>query len=117
MISEELSAKDVQFVSARELRDMLQSNPEDIILLDVREKRELTDRLGHLKGIIHIPIGSLRGRINELEQYRTKTIVVICRTGARSKTGAQILSNSGFDNVYVLTGGMVAWRSEGLPVE
>lgn len=117
MISEELSPKDVQFLSAEELSSMLEDNPEDIILLDVREKRELTDQLGHLKGIIHIPIGSLRERINELEQCRTKTIVVICRTGARSKTGAHILINSGFDNVFVLTGGMVSWRSEGLPIE
>lgn len=117
MISEELRPRDVQFINAKELNDILSSKPEDIILLDVREKNELTDQLGHLKGIIHIPIGALRERAGELEQYRPKTIVVICRTGTRSKTGAQILINSGFENVFVLKGGMVAWRNENYPVE
>ena len=107
----------VEYIDAPKLAHLLEQNSGNLILLDVREKYELTDELGHLKGIIHIPIGSLSQRINELEQYKTHTIVAICRSGVRSKTGAQILSKAGFDNVLTLAGGMIAWHNAGLPVE
>jgi sulfur dioxygenase len=108
---------EVKFISAPELNEMLASQPEDVALLDVREKYELTDQLGHIKGIIHIPIGTLAQRLDELEQYRDKIIIVICRSGVRSATGAQILSKAGFEKVLVLQGGMIAWKKGNFPVE
>lgn len=107
----------VQYIDATELAHLLEKRSGSMVLLDVREKYELTDELGHLKGIIHIPIGSLSQRIAELEPFRAQTIIVICRSGVRSKTGAQILTKAGFENVPVLAGGMLAWRNAGLPVE
>lgn len=81
-----------------------------LVLLDVREKKELTEGLGHLEGIINIPIGSLSNRINELEKYKDENIVVICRSGARAAAGARILMKAGFKYVFVLKGGMINWR-------
>jgi len=109
MIFEQLNP--IKFINADELDEMLMRNSKNTVLLDVREKRELNDELGHLEGIIHIPIGSLSNRLNELEQDLDKTIVVICRSGNRSKIGAQILIKAGFKNVLVLEGGMISWRN------
>lgn len=108
---------EVKFISAPKLNEMLAPHPEDVALLDVREKYELTDQLGHIKGIIHIPIGALAQSLDELEQYRDKTIIVICRSGVRSATGAQILTKAGFEKVLVLQGGMISWKKENFPIE
>ena len=108
---------EVKLISAPTLNEMLASHPEDLLILDVREKYELTDQLGHIKGIVHIPIGTLAQRLEELEQYRDRIIVAICRSGVRSVTGAQILTKAGFQKVLVLQGGMIAWKKGNFPVE
>lgn len=84
--------------------------PAKPVLLDVREKAELDGPLGHIEGIIHIPIAGLGKRLDELERYRDKEIVTICRSGGRAYTAAQILTTAGFKKVAVLEGGMTAWQ-------
>jgi len=44
-----------------------------------------------------------------------KAILVICRTGARSKFAANILAKNGFENVYNVEGGFLAWKKAKLP--
>jgi len=85
------------------------------LLLDVREKEELEGELGHMEGIVHIPIGSLSHRLQELESSRTEEIITVCRSGARAHTAAQILKKAGFEKVHVLAGGMLAWNSSKSP--
>ena len=80
------------------------------LLLDVREKGELDGPLGHIDGCIHIPIGSLTVRLGELEPYREREIVTVCRSGGRAATAAQILTAAGFSTVTVLEGGMLGWN-------
>jgi glyoxylase-like metal-dependent hydrolase (beta-lactamase superfamily II)/rhodanese-related sulfurtransferase len=91
------------------LRQKMASEPGPV-LLDVREEHELYGELGHIEGIIHVPIGSLSGHISELEQYEDKEIVVVCRSGSRAHTAAQILTKAGLPKVSVLAGGMIAWN-------
>ena len=86
------------------------------ILLDVRESSELGGELGHIRGIKHIPIGSLSTRLAELEADACKDIITVCRSGGRGHTAAQILMQAGFPRVMVLHGGMAAWKSAGYPV-
>jgi len=116
-VDESVHSIKVRYVSAAEINGMLESKPDEVVLLDVREKYELTDQLGHIKGIVHIPIGTLEKRLGEMEQYRDKTIVVICRSGVRATTGAQILTKAGFGKVIVLEGGMIAWNNGNFPIE
>jgi len=44
-----------------------------------------------------------------------KAILVICRTGARSKYAANILAKNGYENVYNVEGGFLAWKKAKLP--
>ncbi|RPI74156.1 MAG: MBL fold metallo-hydrolase [Desulfobacteraceae bacterium] len=85
---------------------------EDLVLLDVREADELVGPLGHLPGIVHMPIAGLAAKLAELEKYKGKEIVTVCRSGGRATTAAQILGLAGFPKVEVLAGGMLAWREE-----
>jgi twinkle protein len=86
----------------------------NLYFIDVREASELTGPLGHIDGIVHIPIGVLAHRLQELEgaAASSRGIVTVCRSGARAHTAAQILKTAGYARVSVLNGGMIA-RSAG----
>lgn len=86
----------------------------EVALLDVREPSEWDGELGHVKGAIHVPLGSLRDRLEELP--RDKPVVAVCRSGARSAQATVILEKAGFAKVANLSGGMIAWRALRLPV-
>lgn len=112
------SANDLQVatIPPQEVKRRLDAQ-QPLVLLDVREEQELTGELGHLPGVQHIPIGSLTGRLSALEAYKAADLVTICRSGGRAHSAAQILTQAGFEHVYVMAGGMTAWTQAGLPVE
>ncbi len=86
-----------------------------VIVVDVRTPEEYTGPLGHINHSLLIPIQELEKRIGELEQFKSKRILAICRTGRRSATATEILTQHGFD-VYNVEGGMVRWNEKGYPV-
>lgn len=90
---------------------MVLDHDPDTILVDVRELEELFGELGHIEGVVNIPVGQLQLRLDELEEYKKRPIVTICRSGARATTAAQILILTGFENVRVLEGGMLKFSS------
>lgn len=106
------TANEVEVVPVRpdDVRKWLAS-ADPPVLLDVREEDELPGPLGHIEGIVHIPIASLSHRLGELEKYKDRMIVTVCRSGSRAYTAAQILTVAGFKQVAVLDGGMQAWRA------
>jgi len=81
------------------------------ILVDVREEKDMNGPLGHIDGIVNIPVGELSRRLGELSPYKYRQIVVICHSGVRSVTAAQILISQGFTSVKILEGGMVNYRA------
>jgi rhodanese-related sulfurtransferase len=90
---------------------------EPITLLDVREKDELTGELGHIPGVVHIPLGELPLRMQELEENKNQPLVTICKMGGRAAHAGEFLQQAGFTNVILLTGGMIGWNECGLPVK
>lgn len=99
-------------LSAAQAHAFLAQN-EQALVLDVRNPNEWNDDLGHIEGARQIPLPELSARLAELEPYKDKPIVVVCRVGGRSATATAVLSGSGFAEVYNLSGGMRAWRSAG----
>ncbi|TSC68433.1 MAG: Uncharacterized protein G01um101466_458 [Parcubacteria group bacterium Gr01-1014_66] len=98
----------IPHISASELRARCQGSPVPI-LVDVRENDELVGDLPALSNIIHIPVGQISERIDELAVYKQKSIVMICRSGKRALRAALVLTETGFTDVSVLAGGMLAW--------
>ena len=84
----------------------------DVVLLDVRERREW--KAGHAPGSKNVPLSTLMKRTHELPGDRT--YVAVCRTGSRSRSATARLRAAGFE-VLNLKGGMHAWRRAGLPLE
>ncbi|WP_127125719.1 rhodanese-like domain-containing protein [Georgenia sp. SYP-B2076] len=84
--------------------------PDGYVLLDVREDSEW--EAGHAPGAVHIPMGELPERIDELPEG---DLIVVCRSGGRSARSVMWLNQAGYDS-YNLDGGMRAWRAAGLPL-
>ena len=81
-------------------------------IVDVREPDEWAE--GHIPEAVLIPLGQLPARTGELDPERP--VVVVCRSGNRSLTGADILLRAGFRDAKSLAGGMIAWAQAGHPV-
>lgn len=99
-------------IDAKELKNIIDAG-DPVTMIDVRESYELNDNLGHIKGIINIPVGGLLNHLNKIGDEKDQKIVVICRSGARADHAAKELVKEGYKNVKVLKDGMIAYRSAG----
>ena len=91
-------------ITAEELRDEWQRNPE-LVVIDVREPHE--HEIAHIDGAVLMPLGELPDRLGELDGHRE--IVTHCHHGARSLKALEILKAAGFSKVRSLRGGIDAW--------
>ncbi len=103
----------IKEVSAVEALQLI--NHKDAVIIDVREQNEFAG--GHLLNAKLIPLGDLKARVGEIEKYREQPVLVVCRSGNRSKVGAAQLKLRGFNQAYSLAGGVVAWQKAELPLE
>ncbi|MCD9154318.1 rhodanese-like domain-containing protein [Aeromicrobium duanguangcaii] len=82
--------------------------PAEWIVLDVREPFEWAR--GHLPDAVHIPLGDLPARVDELDPQRP--VLVVCHLGQRSAHAAAWLNHVGREAIN-LEGGMDAWEAAG----
>jgi len=94
-------------VGAREARRTL---VDGAAALDVREAAEFA--AGHIEGAVHVPLGDLEGRLDEVP--RDRPVVVYCAHGERSTSAASILERHGIGPAQILNGGFGAWREAGM---
>lgn len=76
-----------------------------LTVVDVREAEELTGPV--IEGAVHIPLSRLPNRLDDLDIE--SDIVLVCRSGNRSYLAALQLMGYGFQRVWNLQGGMLAW--------
>lgn len=107
-----MASGDVREIDARELETRL-ANDSRLVVLDVREPWEF--RNGHVPNAKLIPLGQLQTRLAELDP--DIPVAVICQTGNRSQTGAALLGQKGFKQVYNVRDGTTGWKRRGLPLE
>ena len=91
-------------ISVQELKQKI-DNKEDFQLIDVRETFEY--ETSNLDGL-NIPLG---GILIETDKIATdKPVIVQCRSGKRSAAAIMQLEQQGFNNLYNLKGGILAWQ-------
>jgi adenylyltransferase/sulfurtransferase len=95
-------------ISVQELKAMLDAK-EDFQLIDVRRKDEY--EFANLGGEL-IVLDTITKAENVAKIARDKKVVVHCRSGARSANAIQLLEQLGFDNLYNLKGGILAYARE-----
>ena len=93
-------------VSNEELEAVLAENLE-VLVLDVREAAEYA--FGHIPGAKSLPLGDFDQEVKHLT--KETEIYVVCRTGNRSDTVAQKLTDLGFTTVKNVVPGMSEWNS------
>ncbi len=84
---------------------------DDHFLLDVREDDEW--QAGHIEGAVHIPMGHVLERLNDVPS--DQHVVAVCRAGTRSAKVTSYLLEQG-RSVRNLDGGMQAWAAAGRPM-
>lgn len=82
-------------------RDLAEQKLPEGTLIDVRTLQEFTE--GAIPNAIHIPVDELRERLDEIPE--DKPIYLYCGVGLRGYVALKILTQSGFKNVYNLSGG------------
>ena len=98
----------IQQLNVSQLKSRLAQAGDQPILLDVREGWEYN--LCALPGSVHIPMGQIQARLNELD--RDREIVVVCHHGMRSNQVAHYMAHQGYAKLYNLSGGIDAWARE-----
>lgn len=95
---------------------MCSLNEKEVIFLDVRTPAEFNgtanDKFGAIKNAINIPVQELEKRMNELEKYKDKEIVVYCSHSHRSPRASYLLTQNGFKHVTNMLGGMSGWKEQ-----
>jgi rhodanese-related sulfurtransferase len=89
-------------------------NQDEVVVLDVREASETAG--GKIARALQIPFSALKTRIGELDKHKSKPVLVYCKTGARAGSACRELQKAGFDKVYSLNGGLLAWQEAHLPI-
>jgi rhodanese-related sulfurtransferase len=90
-------------------------NRRDAVVIDLRDAAEYAS--GHITNARHIPEAQLVERMKELEKFKTRPIIVTCRSGTRAAGAAAVLRKHGFGEALVLRGGIGAWQQAGMPLE
>lgn len=83
------------------------------VIVDVREPFEW--EAARIPGATHIPMDALDDGVDEIPGDRA--VILQCRSGARSAEACAQLLQAGFEEVYNLEGGILAWHRAGFPVE
>jgi hydroxyacylglutathione hydrolase len=85
-------------------------------LVDVRRDDEFTGELGHIQGATLKTLGpDLMKYLNTAD--KTKPILFICRSGARSANATMMAMDMGFETVFNMQGGMIQWNQMGFSVQ
>jgi len=87
-------------------------NSRDVQIVDVRTPPEFGG--GSLRDARNLPLTELAARAGELRKDRP--VIVVCEAGRRASLAAVKLRSAGIAEVYILDGGLNAWRAAGLPL-
>lgn len=103
---------DFESISPKSAYELLQ-NDTNVALLDVRTPEEFSKE--HIEGANLIPVQVLAQNLSMLSEVKDKKIIVYCHSGTRSIAASRILVENGFVPINV-TGGITAWKADGLSV-
>jgi rhodanese-related sulfurtransferase len=89
-------------------------NQRDAVVLDIRDQADFAR--GHIANAKNLPAKVLDERKAEIDKLKDTPVIVSCDTGMRAGASAEKLKALGIKEVFILQGGLNAWREAGLPV-
>ncbi|KYC53592.1 MAG: molybdopterin biosynthesis-like protein MoeZ [Candidatus Methanofastidiosum methylothiophilum] len=94
-----------KIITVEEFKTLIAKN-EKIIIFDLRDTKSFGE--SSIRGSINVPYGI--GLSEKVNSIGNKKIVLTCFAGKLSNVAGDLLNKEGFDNVYVLQGGMMAYN-------
>ena len=89
-------------------------NRKDAAVIDVRPAADFEK--GHVINAVNIPMNGFKKQTGVLNKYKDKAVIIVCRSGSQSQAACQLLRKAGFEEVYNLKGGVLAWENANLPL-
>ncbi|MFA6052341.1 MAG: rhodanese-like domain-containing protein [Methylobacter sp.] len=116
LIQELIDTAFKKFGSVSPLLAVAKMNDSTTTVIDVREPPEFVQ--SHIENAINTPLSKLPEHLSKLEAHKKDTILIACQNGTRSASAGKILTKAGFEQVFVITGGMQSWENDyKLPVK
>ena len=84
-------------------------------ILDLRDEHEYRGKRGHIRYAVNIPFFQLQQRLDELDTSHPRRIVLVDEDDVLSHQAFPLVEARGHTWLYVLRGGMKAWRRAKLP--
>ena len=86
----------------------------DAWVLDVRSDGEF--KTGYIGEAEHISSTEINQKLDSIASHKDEPVLVYCQSGMRSAAVARTLVKNGFTQVNNLSGGIMAWKNAGLPI-
>lgn len=87
------------------------------VIVDLRPRGEFLGKHGHIRSAISVPLPELMQRIEEIrKESKGKPVVLVDETDELSHQAKPVFEANGFTWLYVLKGGLRAWRASRLPI-
>lgn len=80
------------------------------VVVDVRDQTEFAS--GHIQEAIHLPMDKLPNELHKIEAHKNDPVLVICQNGTRATSAGRLLTKAGFEQVFVISGGMESWQTD-----
>lgn len=106
------SRKGGQLLSTQQVVNKV--NQHQAVIVDLRDSAEFDK--GHVVDAVNIPSAKLATRVGELDSYRDRPLILVCKMGQHTGAAGKVLSENGFEDVSRLKGGMLEWEASQLPV-
>lgn len=90
-------------------------NDDNSIVVDLRPSGEF--KHGHIIGARNISFTDFKDQAEKLSADKAAPVLLCCKNGLQSPEAARQLKALGYENVYVLSGGIAAWTADSMPLE
>lgn len=90
-------------------------NKENAVVFDLRDANAY--KSGHITGSVNMPAAGIDNNISNMKKYKQRPVVLVCSMGQQSVQVMNKLKKAGFENVYILCGGLAAWKKAELPLK
>lgn len=95
--------------------EALQAVGTETLFIDLREDFEFEDKCMDVKNVFNFPFSNIEKNLSKIP--KDKRLILVCATGIQSNRAAELLQKNRFKNFSILTGGIIHWAMEGLPMK
>lgn len=104
----------IESISVTDLFQKYRQYRDTTAIIDVREVEEFADIATSMAE--NFPLSDLDIEAIKAKHKLDVPLYLMCRSGKRSMTAAEMLQEAGYQQVYNVDGGILAWNAAGLPV-